>query len=94
VKSSAGPNPGTDKSPADCVKSPLSVFTGSAAVAWFTPGAAAFPPPTVVPGSTSPPVLGASAAVAADTGCPSSTYGWPETPSEAVKLAVASAAAS
>jgi hypothetical protein len=75
---------------ADCVKSPLSVSTGSAAVAWFTPGAAGFDPPTAASGATSPPVPGASAAVAADTGCPSSTYGCPETPSEAVKLAVTS----
>lgn len=76
------------------MKSPLSVSTGSPAVAWVTPGAAGFEPPTADSGDTSPPIPGARAAVAKDTGCPSSAYGWPLTPSEAVKSAVASDAPS
>src|SRR5579872_2935735 len=84
-----------DRSACDCVKSPFSVFTGSPAEACRTPGAAGLVvPPPVVPASTSPPADGASAAVAAATGAPSSTYGWPEAPFEAVKFAAASLAAS
>ena len=79
---------GADTSLADWVKSPFSVFTGSPAVACDTPGAAGLdPPPAVAPAGTSPPVVGASACVAALTGAPSSTYGCPVAPSEAVKSA-------
>src|SRR5260370_2899881 len=79
----------------DWVKSPFSVSTGSPAAARATPGAAWLDdPPVVVPASTSPPADGASAAVAADTGAPRSTYGWPLGPLEAVKTDPASPAAS
>ena len=56
----------------DWVKSPFSVFTGSPADAWDTPGAAGFEvPPVVVPAGISPPVEGASACVPELTGAPS-----------------------
>src|SRR5260370_14400355 len=79
----------------DWVKSPFSVSTGSPAAARATPGAAWLDdPPVVVPASTSPPADGASAAVAADTGAPRSTYGWPVVPLEAVETDAAAPAAS
>src|SRR6266851_3426667 len=92
VKPRAGPNPGTDTSMADWVKTPFSVFTGSPAAASETPGAAGFAPPVVAPAGTSPPAEGASACVAALTGAPSRTYGCPAAPSEAVKSAGVAAA--
>jgi hypothetical protein len=97
VKSSDGPNVGIDRSVSDWVKSPFSVFTGSPADACpaDAPGSARLPcPPAVVPAGTSPPAEGASAWVAEDTGAPSSRYGCPFVPSEAVKFAVASEPAS
>ncbi|HVB45891.1 MAG TPA: hypothetical protein VNF47_24720 [Streptosporangiaceae bacterium] len=71
----------------DWVKSPFSVFTGSPAVAWDTPGAAGFDPPITDPDGTSPPVDGARAAVAELTGAPASTYACPVAPSDAVNPA-------
>src|SRR5450755_918857 len=92
VKPSAGPKPGTDKSLPDWVKSPLSVSTGSPAIACRTPGAAGFAPPEAAPAGTSPPADGASACVPALAGTPASTYGCPVAPSEAVKSAGAAPA--
>ena len=92
VKPSDGPNPGTEMSVAAWVKSPFAVFTGSPALACATPGAAGFEPPIVAPAGTSPPVEGASACVAALIGAPSSTYGCPTAPLEAVKSAGVAAA--
>ncbi len=80
-----------DTSVADWVKTPVSVFTGSPAIACATPGAAEFTPPAVAPAGTSPPAEGASACVAALIGAPSSTYGCPTAPFEAVKSAGAAA---
>jgi hypothetical protein len=67
VKSSDGPNVGTEKSVLDWLKSPFSVSTGSPAEACDSPGAAGFAPPTAAPFGTCPPVDGDNANVAGVT---------------------------
>src|SRR5580658_567110 len=88
VNVSAGPKVGMLRSVSDWLKSPFSVFTGSPAAAWASPGSAGSDPPISAPDGTSPPVDGASAVVPADGTAPASTYACPaDAPSEAVNNA-------